>query len=151
MVEGEFRPGGIGGTEWCDASVLRLLRRRSLAALRKEVEPVAAGALARFLPAWQHVGGTAAGRRRLAPGGRAARRVRRSGRGAGDADPARSDRRTTRPALLDELTAAGEVLWTGHGSLPGKDGWVALHLADACPAHAARPGPMSPRPAVHDW
>src|SRR5439155_11632985 len=56
VVGGEFRPGGAG-PEWCDADVLRLLRRRSLARLRKEVEPVPVAALARFLPGWQGVGG----------------------------------------------------------------------------------------------
>src|SRR6266540_3239121 len=55
VVQGEFRPGG-SGREWLDAEVLRRLRRRSLAALRKEVEPVAQDALARFLLAWQGVG-----------------------------------------------------------------------------------------------
>ena len=39
VVHGEFRPGGQE-REWCDAGVLRSLRRRSLAALRHEVEPV---------------------------------------------------------------------------------------------------------------
>jgi len=52
VVRGEFRPGG-SGREWCDPDVLRRLRRRSLALLRREVEPVDAAALARFLPAWQ--------------------------------------------------------------------------------------------------
>ena len=51
-VYGEFRPGGVE-REWCDAGVLRVLRRRSLAALRHEIEPVDATTLARFLPAWQ--------------------------------------------------------------------------------------------------
>jgi ATP-dependent Lhr-like helicase len=37
------------------------------------------------------------------------------------------------PSYLDELTASGEVLWAGHGSLPGSDGWVSLHLADQAP------------------
>ncbi|MGH8861335.1 MAG: DEAD/DEAH box helicase, partial [Jatrophihabitantaceae bacterium] len=55
VVQGEFRPEGTG-TEWCDAEVLRTVRRRSLAALRKEVEPVPAAALARFIPAWQGIG-----------------------------------------------------------------------------------------------
>ena len=49
LLEGEFRPGGIG-TEWCDVEILRMLRRRSLARLRREVEPVPPEALARFLP-----------------------------------------------------------------------------------------------------
>ena len=55
VVRGEFRPDGVE-REWCDDDVLRQLRRRSLAALRREVEPVDADALARFLPAWQGVG-----------------------------------------------------------------------------------------------
>ena len=54
VLEGEFRPSGAG-SEWCDAEVLRSLRRRSLARLRHEVEPVEPVALARFLPAWQNV------------------------------------------------------------------------------------------------
>jgi len=55
VVEGEFLPGGRG-TEWCDIEVLRLLRRRCLAKLRKEVEPAPPEALAAFLPAWQNAG-----------------------------------------------------------------------------------------------
>ena len=54
VLDGEFRPVG-SGSEWCDAEVLRKLRRRSLARLRKEVEPVEPAALSRFLSAWQHV------------------------------------------------------------------------------------------------
>ena len=52
LLRGEFRPGGAE-REWCDPEVLRQLRRRSLARLRHEVEPVEPAALARFLPAWQ--------------------------------------------------------------------------------------------------
>ncbi|MDR1999191.1 MAG: DEAD/DEAH box helicase, partial [Frankiaceae bacterium] len=55
VAHGEFRPGGTG-LEWCDAGVLRMVRRRSLAALRKEVEPVEPAALARLAPAWQGLG-----------------------------------------------------------------------------------------------
>ncbi|WP_447646131.1 DNA glycosylase AlkZ-like family protein [Nocardioides zeae] len=54
VTDGEFRPGGTG-SEWCDNEVLRRIRRRSLARLRQEVEPVDPAALARFLPAWQQV------------------------------------------------------------------------------------------------
>ena len=105
--------------EWCDAEVLRTLRRRSLAALRKEVEPVPVEALASFLPAWQQVGGRLRGRRgraagRRAAAGRARSRPRRSSRWC-----CRSRVAGYSPALLDELCAAGEVLWRGHGSLPG--------------------------------
>ncbi len=59
IVQGEFRPGGTA-LEWCDAEVLRMVRRRSLAALRKEVEPVPPAALARFIPAWQGIGARSA-------------------------------------------------------------------------------------------
>jgi len=55
VVLGEFRPEGVE-REWCDDDVLRQLRRRSLAVLRREVEPVDGQALARFLPAWHGVG-----------------------------------------------------------------------------------------------
>src|SRR5699024_3618601 len=62
---GEFRPGATG-PEWCDAEVLRHIRRRSLAALRSQIEPVSHSALGRFLPGWQSLGsgagaGTGAG------------------------------------------------------------------------------------------
>jgi ATP-dependent Lhr-like helicase len=130
VLSGEFRPGGTG-TEWCDAEVLRTLRRRSLAALRKEVEPVPTAALGAFLPAWQHVGAS---------------------RGAGGTDallravdqlqgvpvPASALERLIlpsrvagySPAMLDELTASGEVLWAGAGTLAGADGWITLAFAD---------------------
>ena len=77
LLDGEFRPAGTE-TEWCDAEVLRRLRRRSLARLRQEVEPVDPQALARFLPAWQSVAVEGGSRGRPAP--RPARRRRRAHR-----------------------------------------------------------------------
>ena len=132
MSEGEFRPGGTG-TEWCDVEVLRRLRRRSLAALRKEVEPVEQAAFARFLPDWQHVGAKA-----LRGVDGVATVIEQL---AGVPVPASaweslilpSRVRDYSPAMLDELTATGEVIWSGHGALPGRDGWIALHPADAAP------------------
>ena len=56
LVRGEFTDLADGGDQWCDADVLKILRRRSLAALRAQVEPVSTTAYARFLPAWQQVG-----------------------------------------------------------------------------------------------
>jgi ATP-dependent Lhr-like helicase len=55
LLEGEFRPGG-SGTEWVAPDVLRRVRRRTLAAVRRAVEPVEPEALGRFLPAWQGIG-----------------------------------------------------------------------------------------------
>ncbi|PPJ25230.1 ATP-dependent helicase [Nocardia nova] len=138
VVEGEFTPGSAGA-EWCDAQVLRRLRRRSLAAARKEVEPVSTGAFGRFLPAWQHIGtstlrgvdGVAAVVEQL----------------AGVPIPASaweslilpSRVRDYTPAMLDELTASGEVLWSGHGAITAKDGWIGLHPADQAPVTLAPP------------
>jgi len=141
VVEGEFRPGGRG-SEWCDAKVLRRLRRRSLAALRAEVEPVEPATLGRFVPAWQHVGG------RLRGVGGVLTVVEQL---AGCAIPASALEPLVlgarvvdyQPAMLDELTAAGEVLWAGGGNLPGSDGWVSLHLADSAPLTLTDPAPLA--------
>jgi ATP-dependent Lhr-like helicase len=154
VVEGEFLPHGRG-TEWCDAEVLRLLRRRCLARLRKEVEPAPPVALARLLPAWQGVRPIEAPTGR-GPGGRGGYAPRprvpagMTGPGAvldaidllaGAFVPASALETLVlpgrvpgySPAMLDELTAAGEVVWTGAGGLPGGDGWLVLAPAEAAP------------------
>lgn len=46
------------------------------------------------------------------------------------------------PAMLDELTASGEVIWAGAGALPGKDGWISLYLADSAPLLLPSPHPL---------
>ncbi|WP_251451862.1 DEAD/DEAH box helicase [Microbacterium sp. Marseille-Q6648] len=133
LASGYFLPAAGAGaddqTEWCDAEVLRRLRMRSLAAIRGSVEPVPQDAFARFLPTWQHVtrplegvDGVAAVIEQL----------------AGVPLPASAWESLILPSrvadytagMLDELTSTGEVVWTGHGALPGRDGWVALHPAD---------------------
>ncbi len=125
---GEFRPGGVE-REWCDAEVLRRLRRRSLAALRHEIEPVDQAALARFLPAWQGVG-------RDRRGIDAAAEVLATLEGAPlvastfetDIMPARMT--DYRPSLLDELSTSGEVVWTGSGAIGSNDGRIRLVFRD---------------------
>uniref|UniRef100_UPI00356B3794 DNA glycosylase AlkZ-like family protein n=1 Tax=Nocardioides sp. TaxID=35761 RepID=UPI00356B3794 len=154
VFDGEFRPAG-SGTEWCDAEVLRSLRRRSLARLRKEVEPVPAEALGRFLLAWQHVATSGSTGSRRGPRGvdgllgvidqLAAAPVPASALES-LVLPARV--RDYEPAFLDELTGAGEVIWAGHGSLPGNDGWVSLHLADQ--AALTLPSPAAGLDAPND-
>ncbi len=112
LLEGEFRPAG-SGSEWCDAEVLRKLRRRSLARLRKEVEPVTQDTVARFLPAWQRVGGKLRGVDGV---------VAAIDQLAGCPVPASALEplvlaarvRDYEPSYLDELTASGEVVWAGH-------------------------------------
>ena len=161
VVEGEFLPTGsaAGGTEWCDAEVLRLLRRRCLARLRKEAEPVPPEVLGRFLPAWHGILGAAAGADR-GPGGGGRRRADAGAvlevveRLAGAPVPASALETLVlparvpgySPALLDELTSAGEVVWSGAGALPGGDGWLVLAPADGAPLMLPEPGEVSMTP-----
>ncbi|MEU1077902.1 ATP-dependent helicase [Streptomyces sp. NPDC005878] len=141
VVQGEFHPAGLG-QEWCDATVLRRLRRRSLAALRHELEPVPPAALATFLPQWQHLGSNSL--RGIDGLARAVEQVQ------GAAVPASALEKLVLPSrvsdygpgMLDELTTTGEVLWAGAGALPGKDGWVSLYLADAAPLLLPAPHPL---------
>ena len=157
LVRGELRPveargGGPGSaTEYCHAEVLRRLRRASLARLRAEVEPVEQTALGRFLPAWHGIRRPAGHGNDRPPGhgNDAARRPLPRAPTAEDVLgvveqlagapvpasaleslvlPARLPGYA--PALLDELTTAGEVTWTGCGALAGSDGWVALAPTD---------------------
>ena len=144
VVEGELLPtenGGGHGPEFCDAEVLRLLRRRSLAALRHEVEPVEPVDLARFLPQWQGVGGGQRGRDGLL---RAIEQLTGAVVPASALETLVLPARVAdyRPSLLDEVMSAGEVVWRGHGSLPGDDGWVSLHLADAAHLTLTPPEPL---------
>ncbi|MEP6651298.1 MAG: hypothetical protein ABJA74_15520, partial [Lapillicoccus sp.] len=128
VTEGEFRPGGRG-SEWCDAEVLRRIRRRSLARARAEVEPVEPETLARFLPVWQNVGS------RLRGADGVLTVVEQLAGCPVPASALESFVLSSRlldyqPPMLDELTSAGEVVWAGAGALPGVDGWVSLHPAD---------------------
>ncbi len=135
IVRGEFRPDGVE-REWCHTEVLRQLRRRSLAALRREVEPVEQDVLARFLPAWQHV--ASQGARRL-HGVDGLSEVITALQGAAlPASALEADILTARissysPADLDTLLTAGEVVWAGAGSLGSGDGRIRLVWRDQAP------------------
>ena len=159
LVEGEFRPDGQG-REWCDAQVLRRLRRRSLAVLRQELEPVPPTALAEFLPHWQHVGAwvpAAEPDHETVPSGElrgidgVARAVEQL---QGAAVPASALEKLVlpsrvadySPAFLDELTASGEVVWAGAGAIQGTDGWVALYHAETAPLLLPEPRALTIAP-----
>jgi ATP-dependent Lhr-like helicase len=109
LVRGELRPGGVE-REWCDPDVLRRLRRASLAALRKEVEPAEQAALGRFLPAWHGIGRRAELREALVPLQALPLPV---ALWETDVLPRRVP--GYQPAWLDALCAAGEVVWVGAG------------------------------------
>jgi ATP-dependent Lhr-like helicase len=153
VLEGGFRPGGAG-REWCSADVLATLRRRSLAALRREVEPAEPEALARTLVEWQGV----------VPASRAA--ALRRGPDAlldvveqlqGAPFPASILERDVlaarlsgyRPEDLDTLCAAGEIVWVGLAPLGDRDGRLALFLTDDLPL-LLPPRPEPSKGAIHD-
>jgi ATP-dependent Lhr-like helicase len=137
------------------------LRRRSLAALRAEVEPVDTAAYGRFLPAWQNVRIPGRGRGQSALRGldgiiTAVDQLSGVPVPASAWEPLVLASRVAdyQPAMLDELMAAGEVLWSGAGALPGNDGWVSLHLADSAeltlnPAADYEPGDAQQRLLDH--
>jgi len=159
VAEGEFLPGRRG-TQWCDSGVLRMLRRRCLAKLRKEAEPAPPAALARFLPVWQSAGqppgrpGPAGGRQRRATADSVFEAIDQL---AGAAVPASALETLIlpgrvpgyQPAMLDELTSAGEIVWSGAGGLPGGDGWLALAPADTAPLLLPGPAEITMTP-LHD-
>jgi ATP-dependent Lhr-like helicase len=143
FIEGEFRPGG-SEREWVDPDVLRSLRRRSLAKLRQEIEPVDADALGRFMVSWHGIG---SGRRGLEALLDAIEQLQ------GAAIPASVLEREVLPArvadyqpsMLDTLMAAGEVLWVGVEARGERDGRIALYLTDHLPRlRAARDIPAAP-------
>jgi ATP-dependent Lhr-like helicase len=131
LVRGELRPGG-SDREWCDPEVLRRLRRASLAVLRKEIEPAEARELARFLPAWQGVD------RHPASGAGIDRLRETLVPLQGLPLPAEVWERDVlprrvgaySPAWMDQLCAAGEVVWVGAGALGRNSGRVALYFRE---------------------
>jgi ATP-dependent Lhr-like helicase len=132
LVRGELRPGG-SEREWCDPDVLRRLRRASLAALRREVEPVDEGALGRFLPAWQGIDRRSTLREALVPLQGLSLPVPLW---ESDVLPRRVP--GFRPAELDQLCASGEVVWVGAGLER-----VALYFREDAPV-LGRPAALPP-------
>ncbi|MFM9049436.1 MAG: DEAD/DEAH box helicase [Actinomycetota bacterium] len=140
VVTGGFRPDHRG-TEWCDVDVLRQIRRRTVAALRHEIEPVPASTLVDFLPRWQRISEPQSGVDGLLA---VIEQLAGAQLPASQLEslilPARV--RDYYPAMLDELLATGEVAWWGTGSLPGRDGWIALGPSDLAPLLIPAPGPV---------
>ena len=137
LVRGELRPTSDprarpGEREWCDPEVLRRLRRASLAVLRREIEPAERRALAVFLPSWQGVD-------RHAAAGAGLERLREILVPLqGLALPAELWERAVLPrrvgaystSWLDQLCAAGEIVWVGAGAIARRSGRVALYFRD---------------------
>jgi ATP-dependent Lhr-like helicase len=154
MVRGELLPGG-SEREWCDAEVLRRVRRASLAHLRREVEPAARDRFARFLPSWQNVDAhraAGAGIDRLRDALVPLQGVALSPK-VWEADVLPRRLGAYSPTWLDELCTSGEVVWVGAGAIGRSDGRVALYfredvrLAGPPPANAKLEPPEG---EIHD-
>jgi ATP-dependent Lhr-like helicase len=147
VLEGEFLPGGQG-REWCDSGVLRQLKQKTLARLRREVEPVEPAALARFLISWHGI-------EKPRSGGEALLDAIDQLQGAAipasallaEVLPARVLDFT--PADLDLLCAQGEVVWRGIEPLGQRDGRIALYLSDSFTRLAPAPAPVE-QPLARD-
>jgi ATP-dependent Lhr-like helicase len=128
VVEGGFRPGGVH-REWCDVEVLRAIRRKSLARLRKEVEPVEQRVLARLLTRWQ---GVVQPRRGLDALLDVIENLQGAPLPASILETEILPARVVgyRSADLDTLVAAGEVTWVGFDAIGERDGRVGLYLAE---------------------
>ncbi len=148
VIRGMFRPAA-GGQEWVDTTVLRRIKRRSLAVLRREIEAVEESALVRFLPLWQAVGRT---ERR---GAAALLEVIRTLQGAPlPASILERDVLASRldyePGILDQLMASGEVVWVGQAPIGPRDGRVILYLREQLPILHRSGNRAEPASALHD-
>ncbi|MGK2954886.1 MAG: DEAD/DEAH box helicase [Solirubrobacterales bacterium] len=151
VMRGEILPGG-SQREWCEADVLRRVRRASLAHLRQEVEPADAATYARFLASWQGVDRF----RRAGAGPDRLREILVPLQGVAltpktwerDVLPRRVG--AYKPAWLDELCTSGEIVWIGAGAIGRADGRVALYfredvrIAGPPPANAKLDRPEGP-------
>jgi len=154
LVRGELLPGG-SEREWCDADVLRRVRRSSLAHLRREVEPAARDRFARFLPSWQNVDAhraAGAGPDRLREALVPLQGVALTPK-VWEGDVLSRRLGAYSPTWLDELCTSGELVWIGAGARGRSDGRVALYFRDD--VRLAGPPPAnakleSPEGEVHD-
>ncbi|GAT12398.1 ATP-dependent helicase [Mycolicibacterium novocastrense] len=143
LIRGEFTDLPVAdptaAEQWCDSDVLKILRRRSLAALRAQIEPVSTAAYGRFLPAWQSVGSA----HNSGVDGLATVIDQLAGVpiSASAVEPLVFGQRVRdyQPAMLDELLASGEVTWSGAGQIGGGDGWIAFHSAESAPLTLSAP------------
>jgi ATP-dependent Lhr-like helicase len=128
VVEGGFRPGGVH-REWCDSEVLRAIRRRSLARLRKEIEPVEQRTLARLFTRWQ---GVVQPRRGLDALLDVVENLQGAPLPASILETEILSARINgyKPTDLDALIAAGEVVWVGLDPIGERDGRIGLYLAE---------------------
>jgi ATP-dependent Lhr-like helicase len=146
LVRGTFPPDAA---EWCDAEVLRRLKRRTIARLATEVEPVPRAVFGRFLAAWHGLDSVGKGRVRLE---QAIAQLEGMPLSFVELERSMLPARVVdfSPRMLDELGATGAVVWVGHGTLGSGDGRVALyrrgrvaHLVEPPKLEAAALSPLA--------
>ncbi len=131
VSRGAYLPGSMAEQDWVDAEVLRRLRRRSLAKLRREVEAVEESTLGMFLPAWHGVGNTTSNPTRLLD---VVRTLQSAALPASELESSILPARLSyRPTMLDDLLASGDLVWIGRQPLGLKDGRIALYLREQAP------------------
>ena len=147
LISGEFLPHGTG-PEWCDREVLRLLKRRSLEALRRQIEPVEPARLVELVLHWQHVDEPRHGLDGLLD---TLEQLEGMPLSVSELEQEVLPARVADfvPSFLDELISSGEIVWRGMESVGQRDGRVALYLADRysllAPASELLPGPLVER------
>jgi ATP-dependent Lhr-like helicase len=136
LLRGELHPSKSGVT-YCDVDVMRGIKRRSLAALRKEMEAVDALSYARFLLRLHGIG---QGERGIDALRRALTRLEGAPFDVSVLEreilPARVPGFS--PSHLDQLLASGELVWRGVESSQGA-GKIALYFRDHFDALAPSP------------
>ena len=147
LVRGDLRPGGAG-IDSCDPEVLRLLRRRTLAKLRAQVAPVADATFAAFLPRWH---GLDSPRRGIGALRDAIARLEGVALPFSELEARLLPARILdyHPHMLDELGAAGELVWVGAGALGHRDGRVILLRRDRARSLAPPAQPLAEPSPVH--
>jgi len=131
-----------------DTGVLRTLRGRSLARLRREVEPVEQDALGRFAIVWHGIDSPERGQAALLD---AIAKLEGAFVPASDLETRILPARVAKydPRDLDALLGSGAVMWMGGGALGPKDGRIALFLAEHFSLLRPTPETRPDRP-IHD-
>ena len=136
LTRGTFLPREMaiveGADEYCDAEVLRALKQRTLARLRKAIEPVSSVAFSRFLLDWQGISQAPSRARPLDL------LTKALGQLEGCPIPASVLEHEVLPARvpgflphhLDQLLATGEIVWAGVSPIGTYDGRIALYLTE---------------------
>lgn len=147
LLHGDMRPGG-SAREWCDADVLRRIKRGTLAKLRHDVAAVEATAFAGFLPCWQGLCDPRRGMAALedAIGQLEGVALPWSALSGGILSGRIADFRMD---MLDMLCATGSIVWVGQGALGSHDGRVALYRRAQAATLLDMPAAYDPPSPLH--